>query len=288
MNAKKKKSSPLLKKTSPKDHYGYLHGYSEKEQDRLFDQAEFFEPTVYEHINWPPGAVNILEPGCGVGAQSEILLKRYSNIKLTSIDRSPEQLKKAQTHHKNNISKGKIQFVKSEVTKMPFRDSSFDGAFICYLLEHVPEPKRVLEETHRVLKPGSKIFCTEVFNSSFYLSPYAPSTLKYYFEFNDHQWESGGNPFMGAHLGTLLADTGFQNIQTRILYFLLDKRVPKQRTEHCRRFLDLLMSAAPELLKSGRVTKSLVEEVKAEWHRAEKDPNSIIFYSIIQATATAL
>lgn len=39
-------------------------------------------------------------------------------------------------------------------TALPFRDASFDAVFCNSLLEHVPEWRRVLAETSRVLRPG--------------------------------------------------------------------------------------------------------------------------------------
>ncbi len=292
MKKKNLKKSTKQKINSPKalgeDHYEYLHGYSSTEQKRLFEQAQFYEQSVYEDIDWPKGALQILEPGCGVGAQSDILMRRFPQLNLSCVDRSPEQLKTAQKYHQKNMKQGRVKFYKGEATELPLGESSHDGAFVCYLLEHVPKPAEVLAEIHRVLKPGAKIYCTEVFNAAFYLAPYAPATLKYYFEFNDHQWETGGNPFMGAHLGSLLSDAGFKQIQTKMIYFQLDKRTPKQRTEHCNFFLKLLESASPELLKTKRVTPSLIKEVKNEWVKAANDPDSILFYSMIQASAVAL
>jgi ubiquinone/menaquinone biosynthesis C-methylase UbiE len=40
------------------------------------------------------------------------------------------------------------------VTKMPFRDNSFDLAYADYLLEHLAEPVKAAREMYRVLKPG--------------------------------------------------------------------------------------------------------------------------------------
>jgi cyclopropane fatty-acyl-phospholipid synthase-like methyltransferase len=64
------------------DNFPYLHGFSEKEQSRLRAQAAFAEQTVYGGLSLGEGK-NILEVGCGVGAQSEILLRRFPKIHIT-------------------------------------------------------------------------------------------------------------------------------------------------------------------------------------------------------------
>ena len=78
-----------------KKDFPYLHGFSISEQDRLRRQARFAEQTIYQNVNFSE-TKNVLEVGCGVGAQSEILLRRFPNISLTGIDLSAKQLASAQ------------------------------------------------------------------------------------------------------------------------------------------------------------------------------------------------
>ncbi len=44
------------------------------------------------------------------------------------------------------------------LTNLPFPDNTFDAALCMQVLEHVPEPQRVLQEIARVLRPGGKLF----------------------------------------------------------------------------------------------------------------------------------
>jgi SAM-dependent methyltransferase len=44
------------------------------------------------------------------------------------------------------------------LTDLPFADGTFDAAVCMQVLEHVPEPLRVLQEIARVLKPGGKLY----------------------------------------------------------------------------------------------------------------------------------
>lgn len=46
---------------------------------------------------------------------------------------------------------------------MPLDTASVDCALLMEVLEHCPEPERVLKETHRVLKPGGLLFFTVPF-----------------------------------------------------------------------------------------------------------------------------
>jgi ubiquinone/menaquinone biosynthesis C-methylase UbiE len=286
--AKLSKSKTDKVKIKVEEQYGYLHGYTESEQDRLIRQAKLHESSIYRKVHFNPAGktLRILEPGCGVGAQSRILLNKFSNINLSLVDRSEKQLAKARETLKD--FKNRTEFFKSTGDSLPFGDSHFDGAFICFLLEHVEKPESILTEVRRTLKPGAEIYCTEVFNASFFLEPYAPATLQYLFSFNDDQWNMGGNPFVGARLGNLMADSGFQNIETHFIDYHLDQRFPKLRLEHMKDYYDLLLSAAPHLLKKNIVKQSLVDQMKKEWLKAMSDPKSVLVYSFVQARAIAL
>jgi SAM-dependent methyltransferase len=46
----------------------------------------------------------------------------------------------------------------SDLTNLPFQDSSFDAVLCTQVLEHVPEPQLVINEIARVLKPRGQLF----------------------------------------------------------------------------------------------------------------------------------
>ena len=168
---------------------------------------------------------------------------------------------------------------------MDFEGYQFDGAFLCWVLEHVPSPKKVLSEVRRVLKPGSPIYINEVMNSSFFLDPYSPHVWKYWMAYNDLQLEQNGDPFVGAKLGNLLLSQGYKNIYTKVKNWHFDKRRPQHRTRFLDYWKDLLLSASDELIKHNCVTKSDVEMVEKELNDVSRNPDAVFFDSFMQASA---
>ena len=75
---------------------------------------------------------------------------------------------------------GRYDIVKGDVMRLDFEPESFDCAFLCWILEHVSDPARVLGEVRRVLCPGAPIVCSEVLNATFFLDPYSPNTMRYW------------------------------------------------------------------------------------------------------------
>lgn len=268
-----------------KSDFPYLHGFSPVEQERLRKQARFAEHTIYQNINFSSNK-KILEVGCGVGAQSEILLRRFPNIHLTGVDLNSIQLKAAKENLGSNpVAKGRYELHQMSGEDLKFESQSFDGAFLCFVLEHVPDPKRVLSEIRRVLQPGGILYATEVLNSSFFLDPYSPNVLKYWMAFNDYQYDQKGDPFMGGKLGNLLMQIGFQNIETEVKTWFLDNRRPSQRKEIIEFWTELLMSASDQLVEAKYVTQEVVDGMKKEMAVVANDPNAVFFFSFIQAKA---
>ena len=202
-------SSPIAPSDTP-----YLHGFSAVEQARLIKQARIAESTVFRNIDYT-GARNLLEVGSGVGAQTEILLRRFPDLRATCIDLNQAQIDAAL----DNLGRmpwlaGRYTLQQADATDLPFEPRSFDSAFLCWVLEHVPSPARVLNEVRRVLSPGSTVYVTEVMNASFLLDPYSPNVWRYWMAFNDFQIDSGGDPFVGAKLGNLLLAGGYRDVAT--------------------------------------------------------------------------
>lgn len=264
----------------------YLHGFSATEQARLVKQARLAESTVFRNIDYP-GARRLLEVGSGVGAQTEILLRRFPDLHVTCVDLNDAQLAAA----RDNLARmpwldGRYALQQADATDLPFEPRSFDAAFLCWILEHVPSPARVLSEVRRVLAPGSAVYVTEVMNASFLLDPYSPNVWRYWMAFNDFQIDSGGDPFVGAKLGNLLLAGGYRDVSTEIKTFHLDNREPARRRQMIAFWEELLLSAADQLLAADKVDADTVDGVRREMRQVQSDPDAVFFYSFVQARAT--
>ena len=265
--------------------FPYLHGFSPTEQARLVKQARLAETTIFRNVDYT-GARRLLEVGSGVGAQTEILLRRFPDLHVTGVDLSQAQLDAAARRlGAMPWLADRYALRQADATDLPFEPRSFDGAFLCWVLEHVPEPARVLAEVRRVLAPGAPVYVTEVMNSSFLLDPYSPNTWRYWMAFNDYQYESGGDPFVGAKLGNLLLAGGFDDVATEVKTFYFDNREPARRKSMIAFWEELLLSAADQLIDAGRVTADTVEGMRREMRDVQNDPDAVFFYAFVQARA---
>jgi len=285
--AKIKPAAVAKRAAAGKRERGYLHGFSAVERARLRRQARVLEPMVHDHLPFHRRR-RCLEIGSGVGAQTEILLRHFPDLEVTCVERSATQISEARRFLKTvPWARGRFTLIEEDATRLSFGREEFDCGFLSWILEHVADPARILSEMRRVLVAGAPIVANEVLNATFFIDPYSPRTLQYWMAFNDRQLELGGDPFVGAKLGNLFQAVGFHDVQTFVKTFHLDNRFPGERAEFLQFWTELLLSGAPELLKARKVSPQIVQGMKEELDRVGRDPNSVFFYSFVQARARA-
>lgn len=70
-----------------------------------------------------------------------------------------------------NKSYGSLTYV-CDLRSIPVEDNRFDLVLLTQVLEHLPEPKDVLKELHRVMKQGHKLWLTQPFYYEEHEQPY--------------------------------------------------------------------------------------------------------------------
>ena len=132
----------------------YVHGYTARESLRLIDQATTLADILHSGTVYPAGS-KVLEAGCGVGAQTIVLARNSPDAKFTSVDVSEESLRAAKervsSHGFTNVT-----FHQRDIFHLPYEDESFDHLFLCFVLEHLPNPIEALLCLRRVLRRGEQ------------------------------------------------------------------------------------------------------------------------------------
>jgi SAM-dependent methyltransferase len=263
---------------------GYIHTYTEAEQERLQRQSEMLEPYLFPNLDLS-SYHHVLEVGCGVGAQMRLMLRRYPHLHITGVDISAFQIEGARALLRPEIAAGRASLRHAPGAQLPFDDESFEAIYIIFVLEHTTDPLAVLQEARRVLKPGGALYCTEVFNDGLYTSPGSPAMFQYWRAFNEHQRELGGHPNVGAHLANLALEADFNVGWLKDASVLLDRRVTNIQTRAIalETWKSLFLSAAPALLAKGAVDYTLLYQMECEFETLRLNPGSIFLYAFKQA-----
>lgn len=125
--------------------------------------------------------IKILDVGCNRGHDIFRMKRRFSNhnISFFGIDISPLDIEYAnKVVVKNGIKN--CRFIVGDAEHTNFDDGSFDIVICSEVLEHIPQPERVLREIHRILKnQGIAIITTpNAENKVSKLKKLAPKWLK--------------------------------------------------------------------------------------------------------------
>ena len=147
----------------------YVHGYSGRENERLLDQAQTLTELLHGDTCYPQGG-QVLEAGCGVGAQTVILAQNSPGAHFTSVDISPVSLEAARALVAGQ-GVSNVTFQVSDIFNLPFEEDSFDHVFVCFVLEHLPNPIEALKCLKKMLKPGGTITVIEGDHGSVYFHP---------------------------------------------------------------------------------------------------------------------
>lgn len=196
----------------------YVHGYSDRERERLFDQAQTLTDLLHHDTVYPAGS-RVLEAGCGVGAQTIVLARHSPQARITSIDISPESIAQARRLIDGEAIRN-VEFLNANIFDLPFADECFDHVFVCFVLEHLANPREALVHLRRVLKKGGTLTVIEGDHGSTYFHPESAAARRAIQCLVDIQAAMGGNSLIGRRLYPVLAEAGYRQVHVspRMVY----------------------------------------------------------------------
>ena len=117
--------------------------------------------SVLTSLNIRPGA-KVLEVGVGTG----LSLAAYpTHCEVTGIDLAPEMLERAK---QKTVENGWRHFrlLQMDALNLDFPDNAFDYVTSFHVISVVPDPVRMMQEIHRVCKPGGTVVIINHFRTT--------------------------------------------------------------------------------------------------------------------------
>ena len=106
------------------------------------------------------GNEQVLDCGCGGGANVAVFLRMVDEGHVTGLDYSPISVEKAREVNQTAIAAGRCEIVQGNVLELPFGDGRFDVVTAFETVYFWPEIARCFAQVHRVLKPDGMFMIT--------------------------------------------------------------------------------------------------------------------------------
>ncbi|MFI1701228.1 methyltransferase domain-containing protein [Streptomyces bobili] len=263
---------------------GYVHGYSEREAARLADQADTLAALLHAGTAYPADS-RVLEIGCGVGAQTIHLAQASPGARITAVDRSPDSLAQARARVAAHVPGADVEWCRADLFDLPFPDAEFDHVFVCFVLEHLSDPRRALTALRRVLRPEGTITVIEGDHGSAFFHPasaYARAAIECQVRL---QSAAGGNALIGRQLQPLLAQAGYDDVVVRPRTVYADRTRPALVDGYTRHtFIAMVESVRDDALAAGLTTADDWDRGITDLHRTAQAAGTF-HYTFFRAVA---
>lgn len=140
-------------------HFGYYKPFKtciiKREQ-----MLNAMNQKVYELLDFSKSHTKkIIDLGCGMGATMQYGLQKFPNLIMKGCTISSFQVE----HGNKNLNSSRAKIINSDYRNTPFKTNSFDGAYAIESFCHTKCAKEALLESHRILKPKSKLVIADAF-----------------------------------------------------------------------------------------------------------------------------
>lgn len=132
-----------------------VKSYAEWQFEKADDTIKFYLSKVSKKDMFE--GKNVLDIGCGAAGKTLNYASCGVN-KIVGVEVLEHYRTQAEEMAQQKGLDSKFTFVCADAADLPFESEIFDTIIMNDAMEHVDEPKKVLDECYRVLKPGGRLF----------------------------------------------------------------------------------------------------------------------------------
>ena len=254
----------------------YVHGYAASETRRLGDQADTLAGLLHAGTAYPAGS-RVLEVGCGVGAQTVHLVARSPDAHLTAVDVSAASLAEARAR----VGPG-VEFRQADLFTL---DGEYDHLFVCFVLEHLPEPEKALTHLKTLLRPGGTITVVEGDHGSAFFHPRSEHAQAAIDCLVRLQADAGGDGLIGRRLHPLLTAAGYDDVRVEPRTVYADASRPDLVTGFTRdTFIAMVEGVGETAVSDGLIDAAGWARGIADLYRTTREYGTF-HYAFYKATA---
>ncbi len=199
----------------------YIHGSDPAEQSRLSLLNSLLNESSLGALR-PRRGERVLDVGSGLGQLSRAIARVVGAGRVVGVERDPDQLAEAERQAAEDGEGDLIDFRQGAAADLPLTEDewgTFDVAHARFLLEHVPEPERVVEAMTRALRPGGRIVLEDDDHDLLRLWPEVPDFGRLWNAYLRTYDRLGNDPYVGRRLISMIRAAGARPVRNDLLFF---------------------------------------------------------------------
>ncbi|MEO6487266.1 MAG: methyltransferase domain-containing protein [Thermoanaerobaculia bacterium] len=200
----------------------YIHGTSPEEQRRLSLMNDvLLNPASLRELALR-GDERIIDFGSGLGQFTRAMARAVPRGSVTGIERDKAQIESARRLAAAEGEADLVNFSNGDVLNLDLPQGewgSFDVAHARFVLEHVPDPLRVVENMLRALRPGGRVVLADDDHDVMRLWPEPPGFTDLWRAYMRTYDRIGNDPYVGRRLVSLIHQAGGQPVRNTWIFF---------------------------------------------------------------------
>lgn len=266
----------------------YLHGTTRSEQRRLAALNDLMNTRSLAALALR-GGERVLEMGSGLGQFARAMARAAGpRGRVVAVERSRAQLAVARLLAARTREGGRIDWRQGDATRPPLfprERGRFDLAHARFLLEHLPDPLRVVRGMVRAVRPGGRIVLEDDDHDVLRLHPEPAGFDRLWRAYMALFQHLGNDPYVGRRLVTLLRRAGARPHRCTWIFFGSCAGAPDFPLL-ARNLIDVIRPAVPAMAKAGLVDAAAAAAAIRALRAWTRRPDAALWYSICWAEGT--
>lgn len=258
----------------------YIHGFTPEEQQRLALLNKLLNERCKKVIEVKEGS-KVLDVGSGLGIFSRLLAREF-NCQVIGIEKSIHQITTCSQLAESAGESKLVDFRKGSAYNLPLIEeewASFDMAHTRFLLEHLKDPQKAVNQMVAALKPGGVIYLIDDDHLHFQCYPPVPHFDLLWASYLRSYDRLGNDPFIGRKLVFLLHSAGIKNIHNDFVNFG-SNHTQKDFGFFVHNIAAILQQAEEIIVGQGMVDQRTYDTGLTELKSFSDKPGAAIWYSM--------
>jgi ubiquinone/menaquinone biosynthesis C-methylase UbiE len=257
----------------------YSLGDSDSEQARLVRQIDLYGDT--RGLAFESGS-KVVELGCGAGANLWIA-RQLGDGTYVGVDARQSQVDAARRRARD-LGICNAEFRVADASATGLKDGFFDALFCRCVLIHQPDPRPIVAEARRILRPGGRAVFIEPDGPNHYMTPGKDTLMKVFHARTRYAYgDERGSPDVARNLYPLLASARFKNIELTPHVIIATGDDPDRCRAFVRHWVEIIAPVADALVAEGLVTSDELDRAMREAETVA--PDLFICHTMWQADA---